>query len=153
MPRHPRQSSPYRQWIVLCLALAALGSGALWADEPGDILNPFEPREGVAGESSVLDGPDPITEKHLRWLVEVQPLMTRKEYNYFRTLERSYQRAAFIEAFWRVRDPFPRTARNELKERWPYRIAEAKSKWGTLEDDRSRIFTIHGPPAGSYEVK
>ncbi|MEM1178483.1 MAG: VWA domain-containing protein [Acidobacteriota bacterium] len=155
MLRPKRPTSSILSWPALLLVTltAVFVPSALGAEEFGDILDPFEPRESVAPDNFVMDEPDPITEQHLRWLVEVQPLLTRREYDFFRTLERSYQREAFIEAFWRVRDPFPRTARNELKERWPYRVAEAKSKWGSLDDDRSRIFTVHGPPSGSYEVK
>lgn len=87
------------------------------------------------------------------WLADVEPLISEVEKELFLKLERDYQREAFIEEFWKVRDPYPRTVRNELKERWPLRLAEAKTKLGGIKDDRVPILLVHGPPAGAFEVK
>ncbi len=93
-----------------------------------------------------------LSERHVRWLSEVEPLISMPERRLFATLKKDYQRDAFIQAFWKVRDPFPKTARNELKERWPLRVAEASSKYGNLTDDRARLFLVHGPPQGGFDV-
>lgn len=94
-----------------------------------------------------------VPSRFARWLEEVEPLITTTEKQLFVSLERDYQRDAFIEEFWKVRDPYPRTVRNELKERWPQRLAEARSRYGGLNDDRGRMLLVHGPPAGAFEVR
>ncbi|MEM7585041.1 MAG: VWA domain-containing protein [Acidobacteriota bacterium] len=98
------------------------------------------------------DGEPTIAERHVRWLEEVAPLITGAERQLFISLKKDYQRDAFVHEFWKVRDPYPKTSRNELKERWPVRLAEARSKFETLTDDRARILLVHGPPAGGFEV-
>ncbi len=80
-------------------------------------------------------------------------LITQAERMLFLSLSRDYQRDAFIQQFWRVRDPHLRTARNELKERWPERVATARSRYGSLTDDRSRILLVHGEPDATVVVK
>ncbi len=97
--------------------------------------------------------PEHPPERYLQWLLEVESLITGPERQLFATLKKDYQRDAFIQQFWKVRDPYPRTGRNELKERWPFRIAEALSKYGSLNDDRSRIHLVHGPPDAGFQVK
>ncbi len=94
-----------------------------------------------------------LDDRFQRWLEEVEPLITGRERALFLRLKRDYQRDAFIQKFWQVRDPYPRTARNELKERWPLRLAEARSKYETLEDDRARVLLVHGEPHGSFAVR
>ncbi|MCP4656801.1 MAG: VWA domain-containing protein [bacterium] len=110
----------------------------------------------LAASASAIDGNETgeqqLPERFARWLEEVAPLITRAERKLFESLQKDYQREAFIEGFWKVRDPYLRTARNELKERWPERIAKAKNNFGTLTDDRSRILLIHGPPASGFRV-
>lgn len=82
-----------------------------------------------------------------RWLAEVDPLITEAEREAFLELAADYQRRAFIEAFWRVRDPFPETAGNELRERWEERAEEARQRFDSLSDPRARIFLMNGEPA------
>jgi Ca-activated chloride channel family protein len=94
-----------------------------------------------------------LPQRFADWLAEVDPLISEVETELFAKLEKDYQRDAFIEEFWKVRDPYPRTARNELKERWPLRVAEAKTRYGGVKDDRARMLLVHGPPAGAFEVK
>jgi VWFA-related protein len=103
--------------------------------------------DGEAGEDVEEMAPHLV-----RWLKEVEPLITGSERKLFLSLKKNYQRDAFVQQFWKVRDPYPTTPRNELKERWPYRVAEAKSRFGSLKDDRSRILLVHGPPAVAFEV-
>lgn len=49
--------------------------------------------------------------------------------------------------------PYPDTARNELKERWAERVAVAGNAFGGLNEERSRVFLINGPPAERVEVR
>lgn len=115
-------------------------SGASWAaaDE--------EPGEPPAGD------PD-AGRRFSRWLEEVDALITKAEREAFRRLERNHHRDAFIRKFWQIRDPYPETARNELKERWEERVFTVQSRYGSLEDDRSRIFLVHGPPDATLDVR
>lgn len=99
------------------------------------------------------DGAEPLATEWVQWLAEVDPLISTAERVLFLSLEEDYQREAFQRQFWRVRDPYPRTVRNEMKERWPIRRAEAQSQWQSLTDDRSRMFLVHGPPRSAFQVK
>ena len=93
-----------------------------------------------------------LTEKELpeayrQWLEQVAPLITKEERASFLKLDKDYQRDAFIERFWQVRDPYPDTARNELRETWDARLAEARQTFGSLDEDRARFYLLNGEPA------
>ncbi len=87
------------------------------------------------------------------WLKEVEPLIFGKERLAFLKLRTNYSRDAFIDRFWRSRDPYPETARNELRERWVHNLSLARSLYDSSEDDRARILLIHGPASSSFEVR
>ncbi len=151
----------HRFCLVVALALAGVfHATAFLAQATPPAGGP--PDDGVPPALAAVDdepGTEPeaaaesISERHQRWLIEVEPLITRAERRLFETLRKDYQRDAFIQQFWKVRDPYPRTTRNELKERWRFRVAEARAKYGSLNDDRARILMIHGPADGGFEVK
>ncbi len=109
--------------------------------------------DGVPPALAAVDDADGLSERHRRWLEGVETLITARERRLFASLSKDYQRDAFIQQFWKVRDPYPRTTRNELKERWRFRVAEARAKYGTLKDDRARIHLVHGEAAGGFQVK
>lgn len=136
---------------LICLVAAAPPEPA---PAPADAADPAAadapPAETAPADGEALREVDPVA---AAWLRDVDPLITDVEKDLFLGLEREYQRAAFMEEFWKVRDPHPRTARNELKERWPQRVAEAKAKYGSPLDDRGRVFLVHGAPAGAFEVR
>ncbi len=85
--------------------------------------------------------------RYRSWLVEVEPLITGEERRVFLAIETDYFRDAFIERFWRERDPYRDTARNELRERWQSRVSEARLLYRTLRDDRARMVLLNGRPA------
>jgi Ca-activated chloride channel homolog len=91
-----------------------------------------------------------LPEKYRDWLVEVDVLISPDEKAAFLTLEKDYQRDAFIDRFWEVRDTYKGTARNEFKDVWDSRVAEAKSRFGNLADDRARILLLNGEPAAVF---
>jgi VWFA-related protein len=86
---------------------------------------------------------DPV---YKAWLDEVDSILTKEEREAFLKLEKDYQRDAFIERFWQARDPYPDTARNEMRETWETRVAEARANFGRLTEDRARFFLLNGPP-------
>ncbi len=80
------------------------------------------------------------------WLREVAPIISKEEIAGFLELEKDYQRDAFIERFWKVRDPYPDTARNEARDAWESRLAQAKTEFASLDGDRAKVFLLNGPP-------
>ncbi len=88
-----------------------------------------------------------LPEAYKQWLDEVASLISKEERAAFLLLDKDYQRDAFIERFWQVRDPYPDTARNELRESWATRVAEARATFGDLDEDRSKYYLLNGTPA------
>jgi len=83
------------------------------------------------------------------FLSEVRYLISNKEKKLYKKLPPA-ERAAFIEAFWRIRDPDPTTEENEIKEEYYKRIDEANALFregsaGWLSD-RGRIYILIGEP-------
>lgn len=122
----------------LAYALAAALASTLAAPVPAD---------AASKRAELRAAIEALPEEHRRWLEEVDVLITEGEREAFVRLEKDYQRDAFIERFWQVRDPFPDTARNELRESWTVRVAEARQLFGDLVEERARLFLLNGPPA------
>jgi len=89
-----------------------------------------------------------LPEAYRTWLDEVQFLISREERLTFLYLEKDYQRDAFIERFWKIRDTYPDTARNEFRSRWEVNLEEVRAQFGSLDDARSRIYMLNDPPQG-----
>lgn len=87
-----------------------------------------------------------LSPEHQRWLASVELIISKEERETFLAIEEPYQRDAFIERFWRTRDPYPDTARNEFRERWQAKVDEAGVRFGKLDSDRGRIFLLNGAP-------
>jgi Ca-activated chloride channel family protein len=87
-----------------------------------------------------------LAPKYRAWLDMVEVLITKDEKKAFLELEQDYQRDAFIERFWEVRDRGGTSG--EFRHRWEARIEEALTRFGKLSDERARIFLLNGPPAG-----
>ncbi|MGD8375633.1 MAG: GWxTD domain-containing protein [Acidobacteriota bacterium] len=83
----------------------------------------------------------------------VRYLLTPREARAFRGLPADPQRSRFVEAFWRRRDPTPRTARNEFRQTFWDRVDRCESlrpdipasgpMWRTLP---GKWFILLGPP-------
>ncbi len=115
-------------WLILILALATSAYGK---DERLDKLNP----------------------EHRKWLEEeVTYIITDTERDVFLQLETLAERASFIEAFWRKRDPNPATPENEFKIEHYRRIEHANTFLGRetfrpgWRTDRGRYYIILGEP-------
>ena len=161
-----------RQWLwISCLALLMLaiaGAGSSQADDPpgDDGPTPNRPTaspEGSASETKAGDGNSrakaedgntssstrKLPEQHQRWYEDVDMLISEVEREVFLSLIESYQREHFIERFWKVRDPYPSTPRNEFQDLWEARVREARE---TLQDEqdmtsaRARMILLFGPP-------
>jgi|CXWL01.1.fsa_nt_gi Ca-activated chloride channel family protein len=146
---------PLRTCLLLLapLALALVASSAAPpAAAPADsAAAPAAP--AAAPAKSKPAKPAPLPQQYLDWLAEVDVLISKEEKATFMALAEDYQRDAFIDRFWRARDPYPDTARNERKERWDALVATARSEYGGLEDERSKVLLLNGPPAGALISK
>ncbi|HWN44724.1 MAG TPA: VWA domain-containing protein [Thermoanaerobaculia bacterium] len=87
--------------------------------------------------------------KYQEWIAEVELLLTDEELTSFLALEKDYQRDAFIERFWEARDKYKSTGSNEFRDRWEARVAQARSQWGDMSDERAKIFLLNGPPTAT----
>ncbi len=103
--------------------------------------------------------PDPSARKDAlrKWLDgPVHYIVTSDEIRQFKAMKTDADRAAFIERFWRRRDPTPDTLVNEFREMFWQRVREAndmfvdssKPGWQT---DRGKIYILYGPPNEIHE--
>ncbi|PYQ62003.1 MAG: hypothetical protein DMF53_14075 [Acidobacteria bacterium] len=93
-----------------------------------------------------------LPEAYQRFLAEVEILMTDEERATFLALAKDYQRDAFIQQFWAVRDDVKRTAKNEFHESWEASLQQARALFGNdLRDGRTRSMLLNGPPAERVE--
>ncbi|HEX4953397.1 MAG TPA: VWA domain-containing protein [Thermoanaerobaculia bacterium] len=90
--------------------------------------------------------PAALPERFRTWLEEVSVLITEEERKAFLALAKDYQRQAFIDRFWRERDPYPDTGRNELRDHWEERVTIARTRFRNLGDLRSKVLLLNGPP-------
>ncbi|HYG63145.1 MAG TPA: GWxTD domain-containing protein, partial [Thermoanaerobaculia bacterium] len=104
----------------------------------------------LGGASSAQEAkgalPADLPDRYHTWLEEVAPLIGAGERDAFLALQRDYQRDAFIRKFWAVRDPFPKTSRNELQAAWEERAKAARERFGGLDNDRARMLLFNGEP-------
>jgi GWxTD domain-containing protein len=88
---------------------------------------------------------------HADFLDKVSYIISKQERKIFRELPES-DRDAFVEEFWKRRDPDPDTAFNEYRAEYEDRVAktamlfngEGRPGWRT---DRGRIYILFGPPS------
>ena len=111
----------------------------LLALSPAFAANP----EKAAQEAAVAA----LAPEYRDWLDNVHPILTPEERAAFLKLEKDYQREAFIERFWQARDPYPDTARNEMRETWQARVDEALLNFGNLTEARATFLLLNGAPA------
>lgn len=100
-------------------------------------------------DDEVMSEDDPLAfvkPRHREWLEDVSILITDTERRVFLELKQGYQRDAFIDKFWKVRDPYPQTVRNEFRDRWMERVAETRKIFDRLNGEAQRIALLFGPP-------
>ncbi len=137
-----RLANRVRIIITLALALVLILPGGLGAKKK-DKLRAKELKAKI----------EQLPEKYQQWLGGVELLITDEEIAIFVELEKDYQREAFIERFWKVRDPYPRTGRNEFRESFNARVEYAMENFGGLGDARSQVLLMNGEPAARLIAK
>jgi Ca-activated chloride channel family protein len=94
-----------------------------------------------------------LGQKHRDFLRDVEPIMIDTELNTFLILESDAQRDAYIEDFWKRRDPDPRTAYNDFRENYEAALVEVRQEFKNMISDRSRIFLIRGRPGNRVRTE
>lgn len=106
----------------------------------------FAPAVSLAKDTSALAPP------FRQFLEDVEFLITKDERKAFLALEKDYQREAFVREFWKARDPYPETLRNEFEIEWRRRLDERKVRYPHQLDDRGRVYQLHGEPRSVIET-
>jgi len=139
MQHRRRFSGDSCRWLAAAALLAAATATTAAAPVRADKVE-------ITAEATL----DPI---YKAWLDEVATILTKDERASFLKLEKDYQRDAFIERFWQARDPYPDTARNEMRETWESRVAEVRAEFGRLTEDRAKFYLLNGPPAARIQAQ
>jgi VWFA-related protein len=134
------------------LALAGAAAAPAWAqqEEPAPIptedATPNADAEPSAERAELVAGETSLSPRHRQWLAGVAALISDEERALFLSLRAEYRRDAFIEAFWSIRDPDPRTPVNEMRRR----LEEMSAGGGELVGDDARllVYLLNGPPTG-----
>lgn len=94
-----------------------------------------------------------ISERHRKWLEEeVVYIITPREEDVFLRLDTDRERDLFIKAFWKQRDPNPRTPENEFRKEHYRRINYANNFLGKespgpgWRSDMGRVYITLGEP-------
>jgi Ca-activated chloride channel family protein len=144
--RQPGTFSPVR--VALLIFLFFPGPPALrLAASPPPPQPPPAPAPPAAMSAdqqrqAIRQLPDP----YRKWLEEVEPLVTAGERAAFLRLTKDYQRDAFIQRFWEVRNRQHDARHNDFRDRYAARLALARSEYGDLHDDRARVLLKNGEP-------
>ena len=83
-----------------------------------------------------------------QFLGDVHFLISDVEREAFLEVTQDYQRRAWIERFWRVRDPYPDSVRNEFRARWEERLLYVRREFEGPRSDRARMLLLNGEPSG-----
>lgn len=118
----------------------------------------------AGGQEFDLDGytrldPSELPETYRRWLEEeVLWIITTREREVFLRLAGDAHRDAFIDAFWKNRDPSPGTPRNEYREMHYERFEYATDNFGRetprpgWRTDRGRVWILLGKPQSTTRL-
>ena len=89
---------------------------------------------------------------HREWLENVSPIITKAESEVFSGLRTNEEREKFIRFFWRQRDPYPDTEKNEFAQEYMDRIRFADQNFGHgtskrgSQTERGYHYLLLGPP-------
>ena len=100
-----------------------------------------------AAETTESEATAHLARRHQTFLEEVSALITEVEEEVFLELGADYQRDHFVRRFWRSRDPFPGTGRNELREAWDERAVLARERFDDLSTERAQALLALGAPS------
>ena len=136
--------------LTLIVSILALLSPQISHAQETDSPAPAEAADEIRLDDVPLDEgdlPDDLAPRHRKWLEEVDLLISEIEHEVFLALEEDYQRDHFIRRFWKVRDPYSQTTRNELKDAWQARAEAARQAFDDLSGERARMMLYFGEPS------
>jgi Ca-activated chloride channel family protein len=139
-------SRPRRLAGVFVRALALAGTlicGPICGPTGARAADPAAADSPASSEATALAD---LTAEQRAWWTEVALLLTEEEGAGFLSLDRPYRRDAFIDTFWKARDPYPETARNEFRDLWQGLLEIVEERFGGLEDERSQVLLRVGAP-------
>jgi len=155
----PRGTRRPARWplVILCLGLLLAGTVTLapalaQQDPPDQKVQKTQKadhdaeKKGEKAGKKVQHRVEDLPQKYQDFLDQVTLLISDEEREAFLGLNEDYERDAFIERFWRVRDPDPRTARNELEDQWAARLDAVARDYPDPNDERGRMLLLNGPP-------
>ncbi|MXZ38761.1 MAG: VWA domain-containing protein [Holophagales bacterium] len=93
-----------------------------------------------------------LDRRHVDFLDVVDPILSDTERRVFGELRHAYQRDAFMQRFWAVRDPYPETPQNEFRERFEQAVETAVERFGDARDDRFESLLLHGEPLRTFRT-
>ena len=93
-----------------------------------------------------------LPDKHREFLAAVEPIILPDETETFLRLDTDAQRDLFIEDFWRRRDIAQGTTNHAFKREYEVRLDFARSEFGQLSSDRSKIYLLHGEPTARWQI-
>lgn len=135
-------------WAGLSWKLLADPQDPKTSEAPADTPEAAQQSPATEAEATPEDSSSPrqLPEQHQRWYDDVDMLISEVEREVFLSLVESYQRDHFIERFWKIRDPFPNTPRNEFQDLWEVRVQAARESFEDMLSARARMTLLFGPP-------
>jgi Ca-activated chloride channel homolog len=127
-----------RLWLTNLVALSTVAALALAAPHAAEAA----PRSDACAQRPA----SPLAPEHRQFLDEAALLLSDQERALFLCLVEGYQRDSFVVQFWKARDPYPDTARNEFREQWQERLVSVRQTFDDLEEPRARYWLLQGPP-------
>ena len=106
---------------------------------------------GSVAVAAAQDAP-PLDRRHAEFLEAVDPILSDTERRVFGELRHAYQRDAFVQRFWAVRDPYPETPQNEFRERFDRVVELAEERFGAARDARFEALLLHGEPLRTFRT-
>jgi Ca-activated chloride channel homolog len=90
--------------------------------------------------------------KYKEFLALVELIITPTEREVFLEISDSYQKDKFIDSFWRRRSIDSSGIRTDYQHVYTDRVNTAREQFKNLNNDRSKIFVLNGPPDGVIPI-
>ena len=138
-------------------SVLALAAGLLFVVEPTLAAAQEERRETRKERrerrAALAAAEEALPLEFKEFLSNVHFLISDAEREAFLEVSQDYQRRAWIERFWRIRDPYPDSPRNEFRIRWEERLLYVDQEFEGPRSDRARMFLFNGEPSGRIQFQ
>ncbi|MDE2689102.1 MAG: VWA domain-containing protein [Acidobacteriota bacterium] len=140
---------PVRQALALALAAGLLLPAIAAAQEERRETR----KERRERQAALAAAEEALPLEFKEFLSNVHFLISDAEREAFLEVTQDYQRRAWIERFWRIRDPYPDSVRNEFRTRWEERLLYVDQEFEGPRSDRARMFLFNGEPSGRIQFQ